>query len=144
MRVAEVLRAKGTNVVSISPSATLHEAAALLFEYRIGALLVLDTHEQVAGILSERDIVATIAAKGADALATPVRDAMSSDVVICSPDEHLEELMTLMTEHRIRHLPVLQGTSVMGVISIGDVVKHRISEVTDESKALSDYIGLGR
>jgi CBS domain-containing protein len=144
MRVVEVIRAKGTNVISISPSATLHEAAALLLEFRIGALIVLDQHDSIVGILSERDIVTTIAIQGADALSTSVRQAMSTDVVICSQEETLEQLMTLMTEHRIRHLPVVDAGALVGVISIGDVVKHRISEVTEESKALSDYITLGR
>ncbi len=144
MRVLEVLRTKGSNVISISPLATLHEAAAVLLEYRIGALVVLDRSEKVVGILSERDIVTTLATKGIEALMTQVQDAMSSDVVICSPDENLEQLMSLMTEHRIRHLPVMNGSTLLGVISIGDVVKHRISEVSEEAKALSDYITHGR
>jgi CBS domain-containing protein len=144
MRVVEVLRSKGVNVVSIAPTATLHEAAQLLFEHRIGALIVRDERDQVVGVLSERDIVATLARLASDALSTRVSEAMSSDVVKCSLEDSLEQLMQLMTEHRIRHLPVLENQKLVGVISIGDVVKHRISEVTDESRALTDYITLGR
>jgi CBS domain-containing protein len=144
MRVVEVLRSKGPNVVSIEPTATLHEAAQLLFAHRIGALIVCDARDQVVGVLSERDIVATVARLAADALSTRVSEAMSSDVVSCSLDGTLEQLMQLMTEHRIRHLPVIDDQKLVGVISIGDVVKHRITEVTDESRALTDYITLGR
>lgn len=144
MRVGEVLRAKSAMTVTISPLATLHQAAATLLEHRIGALIVLDEKAAVIGILSERDIVSSIARAGADALGTLVRDAMSSDVVTCSSDENVEQLMSLMTDHRIRHVPVLDGSALIGVVSIGDVVKHRISEVTDESKVLADYMGLGR
>ncbi len=144
MRVDEVLRAKGSTIVSVAPSATLLEAAEILRVHRIGAVLVLDANEQVRGILSERDIVSSVATKGSDALASNVSDAMSSDVVTCSPKDSLEQLMLLMTEHRIRHLPVVDAGSLVGVISIGDVVKNRISEVADEAKALTDYITMGR
>ena len=144
MRVVEVLRSKGTNVVSISPASTLHEAAILLKEHRIGAVLVLDDHGSVSGILSERDIVSSIAKQGASALSTTVQSVMSSKVVTCTSADTLEQLMTLMTEHRIRHLPVVDDAVLVGVISIGDVVKRRISEVSDEARALTDYITLGR
>jgi CBS domain-containing protein len=142
--VVEVLRSKGTNIVSISPTATLHEAAVLLKEHRIGAVLVLDSEGLTSGILSERDIVSSIAKQGATALAATVQSVMSTNVVTCSSNDTLEQLMTLMTEHRIRHLPVVDDSQLVGVISIGDVVKRRISEVADEAQALTDYITLGR
>ncbi len=144
MRVGEVLRVKGSTIVSISPLATLQDAAASLLEHHIGALVVLDQQEVLVGILSERDIVSAVARNGADALGAHVGDAMSFDVVTCAPEESVEQLMVLMTEHRIRHLPVIDRSILIGVISIGDVVKHRISEVTDESQVLADYMGLGR
>jgi CBS domain-containing protein len=144
MRVVEVLRSKGTDIVSISPSATLQEAAVLLKERRIGAVLVLDSRGSVSGILSERDIVSNIADHGVAALATTVQSAMSTNVVTCASNDTLEQLMALMTEHRIRHLPVVDESSLVGVISIGDVVKRRISEVAEEARALTDYITLGR
>ena len=143
MRVDGVLRTKGTEVHSVAPGATLHEAAGLLTRHRVGALLVLEDGE-VVGILSERDIVTCVAAHGADALTRSVCDAMSADVVSCAPTDTVEQLMGTMTERRIRHLPVVHDGSLVGIVSIGDVVKRRLAEISDEAKALHDYITLGR
>jgi CBS domain-containing protein len=144
MRVVEVLRSKGTNIVSIAPASTLHVAAVLLKENRIGALLVIDDRSTICGILSERDIVSSIARDGAQALAMSVESAMSANVVTCNATDTLEQLMTVMSEHRIRHLPVVENGELIGIISIGDVVKRRISEVSDEARALTEYITMGR
>jgi CBS domain-containing protein len=144
MRVDGLLRMKGSDVVTVAPTATLSEAAKTLAELRIGALLVLDGRRQVQGIVSERDIVACLASHGNQALNMRVSDVMSSDVVTCSSNDTLDQLMTVMTERRIRHLPVVDNGGLTGIISIGDVVKLRLSEVADEAKALSDYITLGR
>lgn len=144
MRVHGVLRTKGTDVITTDPSATLHEAAAALHEHRIGAVLVTKDDGTIVGILSERDIVHAIARLGADALSGRVADAMSIDVVSCSPEDSLESLMETMTQRRIRHLPVLDNGALVGIVSIGDVVKRRLAEIGDESKALQDYITTGR
>ena len=144
MHVDGVLRAKGTDIVSVAPSATLQSAAALLQERQIGALLVLDQEGQLCGIVSERDLVSSIAQFGASALASTVSECMTSEVVTCTSTDTLEQLMAIMTERRIRHLPVVDNDRLVGVISIGDVVKRRLGEVSDEARALSDYITLGR
>ena len=144
MRVHGVLRTKGTDVITTDPSATLLEAASLLHEHRIGALLVTNDDGMVAGILSERDIVHAIARLGVRALEGRVADAMSVEVVSCTSEDSLESLMETMTQRRIRHLPVLDDGALMGIVSIGDVVKRRLAEISDESKALQDYITSGR
>lgn len=144
MRVHGVLRTKGTDVITTDPSATLLEAATLLHEHRIGALLVTNDDGMVAGILSERDIVHAIARLGVRALEGRVADAMSVEVVSCTSEDSLESLMETMTQRRIRHLPVLDDGALMGIVSIGDVVKRRLAEISDESKALQDYITSGR
>ena len=107
MRIDGVLRAKGTEVISVSPQASLQDAASLLRQHRIGALLVIGADEQVAGIISERDIVAAVADGGAAALGATVDSAMSAEVVVCSPSDTVEQLMAIMTERRFRHLPVV-------------------------------------
>ena len=99
---------------------------------------------RIAGILSERDIVGAIADFGASALEKSVSDVMSADVVSCSPTDTVEQLMETMTARRIRHLPVVQDTALVGIVSIGDVVKKRLAEISDEAKALQDYITTGR
>lgn len=144
MRVEGVLQAKGADVVSVGPETTLQEAAVVLRSRRIGALLVLNTSGAVQGILSERDIVTAVAEKGADALASAVSTVMTTDVVSCLPSDTVEALMSVMTDHRIRHLPVIADGQLLGIVSIGDVVKRRLSEVSDEAKALQDYITMGR
>lgn len=144
MRVHGVLRTKGSEVVTSEPSATLLEAAAALQKHRIGAVLVTGADGGVAGILSERDIVHAVAHYGIDALSRSVGETMSVDVVSCSPEDSLEQLMETMTERRIRHLPVIADGALIGIVSIGDVVKRRLAEISEESRALSDYIYSGR
>ena len=144
MRIDGVLRAKGTEVISVSPQASLQDAAGLLRQHRIGALLVIGSDEQVLGIISERDIVAAVADGGAAALGATVDSAMSAEVVVCSPSDTVEQLMAIMTERRFRHLPVVSEGSLLGIVSIGDVVKRRLAEVSDEAQALHEYITLGR
>ena len=144
MRVHGVLRTKGSEVVTSEPSATLLEAAVALQKHRIGAVLVTGADGSVAGILSERDIVHAIAYFGIDALSRSVGETMSVDVVSCSPEDSLEQLMETMTERRIRHLPVIADGALIGIVSIGDVVKRRLAEISEESRALSDYIYSGR
>lgn len=139
MNVATILKAKGYNVVTASPGMTLAEAARLLSEKRIGALVIMQGR-QILGILSERDIVKTVAYAGAEALERPVRDVMTSRVVTCSLNDSVNELMDEMTDRRFRHLPVVEDGELVGIVSIGDVVKHRIAETIMESEALRFYI----
>jgi CBS domain-containing protein len=140
MIVKAILSAKGGDVVSIEPTATLETAAKTLTAYKIGALLVLGPDRRVIGILSERDIVRTLAERGAGALGEPLSQVMTRKVVTCSQSDTVGVLMERMTTGKFRHLPVLEQEQVIGVVSIGDVVKHRLVEMEQESAALRDYI----
>ena len=140
MIVKAILSAKGGDVISIDPTATLDTAVKTLAEHKIGALLVLGTDRRVIGILSERDIVRALAARGAGVLSEPLAQVMTRKVVTCSESDSVGVLMERMTTGKFRHLPVIEQDQVIGVISIGDVVKHRVQEMEQESAALRDYI----
>lgn len=140
MTVQAILSAKGGNVITIEPTADLAAAAKLLAERRIGALLVTGAEGRVVGILSERDIVKTLAARGATALQLPLAEVMTRKVVTCTQAETVSVIMERMTAGKFRHVPVVEQDRLIGVISIGDVVKHRLQEMEKESSALRDYI----
>ena len=140
MIVKSILAAKGSNVISIEPTATLETAVATLAQHRIGALLVLGPDRRMIGILSERDIVRVLAERGAGVLAQPLSQVMTRKVVTCSQSDTVGVLMERMTTGKFRHLPVVEQEQVIGIISIGDVVKHRLREIEQESAALRDYI----
>jgi CBS domain-containing protein len=140
MNVTTILSAKGGDVISIEPTATLETAVRTLAERRIGALLVLGPDRRLVGILSERDIVRVLAEQGAAGLAQPLAQVMTRKVVTCSPSDTVDVLMERMTTGKFRHVPVVEQEKVIGVISIGDVVKHRLKEIEQESAALRDYI----
>lgn len=140
MIVKAILAAKGSDVISIEPTATLETAVRTLTEHKIGALLVLGPDRRVIGILSERDIVRVLAERGAGVLAQPLSQVMTRRVVICSEFDTVDVLMERMTTGKFRHLPVVEQDKVIGVVSIGDVVKHRLLEMEQESAALRDYI----
>ena len=140
MTVAKILAEKGRTVVTIQPQRSLGEAAKLLAEKRIGALIVGDAANAVAGIVSERDIVRAVAGGGAAALEHPISRHMTAKVVSCTSTAGIDEITRLMTEGRFRHLPVLDDGRLVGVVSIGDVVKQRIAEVEAEGEALRSYI----
>ncbi|MBX3507980.1 CBS domain-containing protein [Parvibaculum sp.] len=142
MNVATILKAKGSDVATVNPALTLAEAARLLTERGIGAVVVMEGR-RVIGILSERDIVKAVARGGAEALKAPVRDVMTARVVTCSLNDSVDELMDAMTEGRFRHLPVVEDGELAGIVSIGDVVKHRIAETVMETEALRLYIATG-
>lgn len=142
MNVAAILKAKGSEVVTVDPSASLGEVATLLSERRIGAVVVMQ-NRKVVGIVSERDVVTTIARIGAAALTTPVREAMTSRIITCGLNDSIDELMDSMTAGRFRHLPVIEDGELVGIVSIGDVVKHRIAETVMETEALRLYIANG-
>ncbi len=140
MRVSEVLRRKGATVVTIEPDRSVRELLGLLAEHGIGAVVVSEDGASVAGIVSERDVVRRLHVYGQEVLDGPVAAIMTADVSTCAPPDELEQLMEVMTEQRIRHLPVLEEGRLVGLVSIGDVVKHRISEVQAERDHLSAYI----
>src|SRR5215472_3584457 len=140
MHVKNILSAKGSNVVSIEPTATLETAVRTLTEHKIGALLVLGPDRRVVGILSERDIVRVLAQQGASGLAQPLSQVMTRKVVTCSPSETIGVIMERMTAGKFRHVPVIEQDQVVGIVSIGDVVKYRLQEMEHESAALRDYI----
>jgi CBS domain-containing protein len=142
MLVSQILKDKGRRVLSAAPEDSLAEVAQRLESERIGALLVLEG-ERVVGIISERDIVIALARLGAAALDTPVRDCMTPDVIRAQPTETVDALLARMTDRRIRHLPVLDGEHLCGLVSIGDLVKHKIGEVEAEAQTLKAYISAG-
>jgi CBS domain-containing protein len=137
MKVETVLAAKGREVASINPSATLATVAQRLRLEGIGSLIVLEDGK-LAGIISERDVVHAFAAQRAEAAETKVADVMARDLVTCRPDDSLTRVLGLMTRHRVRHLPVLEGGRLVGLISIGDAVKHRLDELELEAAVLRD------
>jgi CBS domain-containing protein len=140
MIVKAILSAKGSDVISIEPTASLETAVRTLTEHKIGALLVLGPDRRVVGILSERDIVRALAKHGAGVLTQPLSRVMTRKVVTCSQSDTVDVLMERMTTGKFRHLPVVEQEQLIGVVSIGDVVKHRLQEMERESAALRDYI----
>ena len=142
MTVARILEEKGGAVETVSSDCTLDAAIHRLAERRIGALIVSDAENTVAGILSERDVMRALATEGASAFDAPVARYMTSKVTTCARATSIDELMELMTEGRFRHLPVVDDGQLVGVISIGDVVKRRIASVEADYQAMRDYITL--
>lgn len=143
MLVESVLRAKGAGVVTARPDITVGEAARVLARHRIGALVITDvdgTAPQIVGIFSERDIVRGMAEHGEAVFAKPVREFMSTDVLVCAPTDSLEQLMGVMTTRRVRHLPVMDQGALVGIVTIGDVVKSRLEEATMEVDSLRSYV----
>lgn len=143
MLVAQILKAKGSDVHTADPLATVAQAAALLLSRRVGALVLVQNEETVCGILSERDIVAAVARDGEAALAKPVSAYMTREVVFATPHEDVDSLLSRMTDRRMRHLPVLVEGRLCGIVSIGDLVKSKISEVETEARGLKAYIAAG-
>lgn len=140
MQVSQILAAKGAQVVTIGPEATIADAVASLKRKGIGALVVTDDAGGVIGILSERDVVRGLARHGRGVLDKRVEDLMSREVVTCGLESRVEELMRDMTVRRIRHLPVVEDGRLVGIVSIGDVVKTRLEELETETTLLREYI----
>jgi CBS domain-containing protein len=140
MTVRNILAGKGREVVAIEPNATLASAVELLAEKRIGALLILGAGHRVVGILSERDIVRALAERGAAALAEPVSRIMTRKVSTCAESETVAGIMERMTDGKFRHVPVVDQGRLVGIVSIGDVVKHRLHEMERDAAAMRDYI----
>ena len=143
MFVSDILSQKGGLVFTVSPGTTVAQVAQQLSTRRIGSVLVMGKDDAIAGIVSERDLVRAIAGNGAAALDLEVRQVMTRDVVTCHPDDPIERVMGMMTAGRFRHLPVEDHGELVGLISIGDVVKARIEEAQHETEALKAYIVAG-
>jgi len=144
MHVRTILGTKGSNVVTIRQQATILDACRLLSEHRIGALPVVDDDGQVVGIFSERDAVRALARQGSSALGLTLSDVMTRDVLTCKSEDSLDDIMAVMTDRRVRHLPVVEGGKLVGIVSIGDVVKHRLEQVELEVDSLREYVQAAR
>ena len=138
MSVREILEAKGADVVTISSDATVAEAVGRLRTEDIGALVVSSDGHSVEGVISERDVVRGLADQGEGLLATKVESLMTTQVRTCAPEDSVETVMLEMTEHRLRHFPVVEADRLVGIVSIGDVVKNRLAEVKLEKRVLRD------
>jgi CBS domain-containing protein len=143
MRIRDVIRGKGDRVVTVSPDATVRDLLGLLAEHNVGALVVSADESSVSGIVSERDVVRRLHDAGPGLLDQSVSAIMTTEVRTVEPEEHVDDLMRLMTDHRIRHVPVLVDGRLAGIVSIGDVVKQRLGELEDERDQLSRYISSG-
>ena len=139
MNVADILRVKGSVVKTVTPDKTALEFSRQLRAEQIGAMIVSDDGRSVAGIISERDLAYALAVHGSELSKIVVSKLMTRVVVVCSPEASITDVMKLMTQRRIRHLPVKDGDQLVGIISIGDVLKHRLSEVELEANVLRDY-----
>jgi len=140
MLIAHVIREKGAAVHTLPAEATLEQAARRLLDKRVGALVVLNAHGAVVGVFSERDLVREIARRGAPALNAQVGSAMSREVITAHAEETIDECLARMTDRRVRHLPVVEDLNLVGIVSIGDLVKHRIAVVEAEAAAMQAYI----
>lgn len=138
--VSVILERKGAEVYTIARQVSVATAAEQLADHGIGALVVSADGRAVEGIVSERDLVRSLAQRGATALELTVEDVMSAEVTTCRPDTTIDQLMALMTERRIRHIPVLDDGGLVGLVSIGDVVKTRLDELEVQAEALADYV----
>ena len=140
MRIADILKIKGRDVVTVRPDATVSDVLGLLAEHRIGAIVVSEDGSAISGIVSERDIVRHLHSGGVGVVDRPVSDIMTKDVYTCGPDTEVADLAQTMTDQRIRHLPVVVDGKLAAIVSIGDAVKHRIAGLTAERDQLVDYI----
>jgi CBS domain-containing protein len=140
MRISDVLRVKGTQVVTVTPDTRVRHLLAVLAEHRIGAVVVSRDGVSVDGIASERDIVRAFAKRGAAVMSEAITKIYTAEVHTVTPETSLEDVMRMMTEHRVRHAPVVAGGGLCGIVSLGDVVKNRVGELETERAALTDYI----
>lgn len=140
MTVAAILGSKDIGVVTVPPHRTLEETTRLLAEHRIGTVVVTSADGQLLGILSERDIVKAVAAEGSGALTHAVSQHMTKRVEVARRDELVDSIMERMTRGRFRHMPVVENGRLVGIVSIGDVVKHRLAQIEQETSAMRDYI----
>jgi CBS domain-containing protein len=143
MFVSDILAQKGGLVFTVTPGTSVAQLSQQLSTRRIGSVLVLDGEGSVAGIVSERDLVRAMASHGAKAMELEARQVMTRDVITCDPDDSIDQVMQTMTSGRFRHLPVVRHGELLGLVSIGDVVKARLEETKHETEALKAYIVAG-
>ncbi len=143
MNANAILDSKGREVICIHAGDSLRAAAQVLDQHRIGAAVVTEEDGRVCGVLSERDVARQVARRGAEALQMQVGECMSRNVITAAPSDTVDELLNRMTDRRIRHLPVMEGGKLVGVISIGDVVKRKIADTEAEAEAMKAYIVAG-
>jgi CBS domain-containing protein len=143
MLIMEILKAKGDLVFTLEPQETIAAAARRLHERGVGALVVLDAQDHVKGIVSERDVVRAVARADGGGLDAPVSEVMTKEVIYANPRETVDSLLARMTDRRIRHLPVCEGERLVGLVSIGDLVKAKIAETVEEAQSLKAYIAAG-
>ena len=140
MHVAAILKQKGRAVATVPPTMALIEVARKLTQRRIGALVVVGARGELVGIISERDIIRVLSESGPGCLERPVAESMTRQLILCQETDTLDELMAMMTARRVRHLPVVTDGDLVGIISIGDVVKHHVAEIEMEATAMREYI----
>jgi CBS domain-containing protein len=143
MRVADLLRTKGSEVATVPPRVSVTGLLEDLARYNVGALVVVDENGALVGIVSERDVVRRLNERGAELLTAPVEEIMTTQVFTCGPGEGVDNLAAVMTERRIRHMPVVEDGRLVGLVSIGDVVKSRIEQLESDREQLESYIAQG-
>jgi CBS domain-containing protein len=144
VKLAQIIASKGDFVATVDPSAPVSDLLAALAEHGVGALVVSGDGRRIEGIVSERDVVRALAARGETLLGSPVAQIMTVEVRCAPPDTHVDDLMGVMTQHRIRHVPVIDEDGLLiGIVSIGDIVKSRLGELEGERAALLDYVTRG-
>ena len=143
MNVAAILHDKGRDVLTVGHDTLIIEVAKLIDKNRIGSVVIVNENNQLAGIVTERDIVKDISRRGCDCLDQPVSSCMTNEVVTCTEADTVEYLMEKMTTQRFRHLPVVENNVLLGIVSIGDVVKQRVAEADMEANAMREYIAMG-
>ena len=139
MKVSDIIQTKGSVVKTVRPEASAREVSVRLQADQIGAMVVSDDGKSIDGIVTERDLAYGLAAHGSELPTMPVSSLMTKAVIVCSPDESITHVMKLMTQRRVRHLPVREGAKLVGIISIGDVLKHRLDELELEANVMRDY-----
>jgi CBS domain-containing protein len=140
MKIRDILHHKGRMVVTVQAQATIHEAMAMLVTQHIGALVVVDDHSRIVGIITERDILRECASRSEHVKTTQVREVMTTNLIIGVPEDEVSYVMGIMTHNRIRHLPIIASDRLEGIISIGDVVKAQLEETEFENRYLKDYL----
>ncbi|WP_430431858.1 CBS domain-containing protein [Oceanicaulis sp.] len=140
MTAVRILDDKGATVFTIRPTQSLQDAAAALTQYKVGAVIVTGADQEPVGVFSERDLARSIAQSGASALIEPVSSVMSTGLITASPSDDIDTLLSLMTDKRVRHIIIMQGPDMLGVVSIGDVVKRKIAQTEAEAESLKAYI----
>lgn len=143
MNVAAILQDKGRDVLAVDQDTSILDVAKLIDKNRIGSVVIINENGQLSGIVTERDIIKNISRHGCDSLNNPVLTCMTNEVVTCTRADTVEDLMEKMTTQRFRHIPVVEDNELLGIVSIGDVVKQRVAEVAMEANALREYIATG-